>query len=104
MLEKLSFQPSVSALKALQPGDKAKSTGAADLGQSFGDMLNQALNQLNAQEKAVETLNQAFISGESVDTHQLMIQSEKLSLGLQLTVQVRNKAIEAYQEIMRMQM
>lgn len=104
MLEKMSFQPALSAIKALQPSDKAKETGAADLGQSFGQMLTQALNQLSTQEKAVESLNGAFIRGEPVDTHQLMIQSEKLTLGLQMTVQVRNKAIEAYQEIMRMQM
>ncbi|WP_438446942.1 flagellar hook-basal body complex protein FliE [Gorillibacterium sp. sgz5001074] len=104
MLEKMSFQPSVSALKILQPADKGKETGAAQVGQSFGDLLNQTLNQLSTQEKVVGELNGAFIRGESVDTHQLMIQSEKMSLGLQLTVQVRNKAIEAYQEIMRMQM
>jgi flagellar hook-basal body complex protein FliE len=104
MLEKLSFQPSATAIKSMQPADKGKETGAAQLGQSFGDMLNNALNSLGTQEKAVQDLNTQFISGESVDSHQLMINSEKLSLDLQMTVQVRNKVIEAYQEIMRMQM
>lgn len=106
MIEKMSFQPAATALKSLQPTDKTdvKETGAADLGKSFGEMLSNALSQLNTQEKSVESLNDQFIRGESVDAHELMINSERLSLGLQMTVQVRNKMIEAYQEIMRMQM
>jgi flagellar hook-basal body complex protein FliE len=102
MIEKIGLQPAAAALKAIQPAEK-KEVGAAELGKSFGDVLNNALTQLTVQEKSVEQLNGQFIRGESIDTHQLMINAEKLSLGLELTVQVRNKVIEAYQEIMRMQ-
>lgn len=103
MIEKIGAQPASAALKAAVLTDEKKTAGAAELGKSFGDMLNSALNKVTAQEKNVEQLNEMFIRGESVDTHQLMIHAEKLSLGLGLTVQVRNKVIEAYQEIMRMQ-
>ncbi|MNP17850.1 Flagellar hook-basal body complex protein FliE [compost metagenome] len=101
MIEKVGIQPA-SLLKPLQTDAKA-STGAAELGQSFGDMLNQAIGQLSAQEKTVEVLNDQFVRGDGVDAHQLTINAERLSLGLELTVQVRNKVIEAYQDIMRTQ-
>lgn len=101
MIEKIGIQPA-SLLKPLQTDAKA-SAGAADLGKSFGDMLNQAIGQLSAQEKNVEILNDQFVRGEGVDAHQLTINAERLSLGLELTVQVRNKVIEAYQDIMRTQ-
>lgn len=101
MIEKIGIQPA-SLLKPLQTDAKA-STGAADLTKSFGDMLNQAMGQLSAQEKTVEVLNDQFVRGDGVDAHQLTINAERLSLGLELTVQIRNKAIEAYQDIMRTQ-
>lgn len=100
-MEKITYSP-ITSIKPLQVASKQE-TGAADLEQSFSDLLNNAMNQLQTQEKAVEQLNGQFIRGESADVHSLMINSERLSLGLELTVQVRNKAIEAYQEIMRMQ-
>jgi flagellar hook-basal body complex protein FliE len=101
MITKIGMQPA-SFLKPIAAEDK-KETGAADLGKSFGDLLNNAMNQLASQEKVVETLNDQFVRGEAVDAHQLTINAERLSLGLDLTVQVRNKVIEAYQDIMRTQ-
>ena len=44
-----------------------------------------------------------MLTGKPVDLHQVMIAAEQAGLALQLTVQVRNKIIEAYQEISRMQ-
>jgi flagellar hook-basal body complex protein FliE len=91
------------AMNSIQPKEKA-STGAVDLSQQFGSFLNDAMTNLSTQETSVDQLNQRFISGDLPDVHQLMIASESATLGLELTVQVRNKVIEAYQEIMRMQM
>jgi len=78
-------------------------TSASDLANQFGQYLNDAMGKLNEQQATVDDLNQKFVKGELSDVHQLMIASEKASLGLQMTVQVRNKVVEAYQEIMRMQ-
>jgi flagellar hook-basal body complex protein FliE len=77
--------------------------GATDLAKSFGQFLNDQVSQLNNQSNEVDQLNNQFVQGKLSDVHQLMIASEKATLGLQLTVQVRNKVVEAYQEIMRMQ-
>jgi flagellar hook-basal body complex protein FliE len=78
-------------------------TGESEVAKSFGTFLNNAIDDLNEQQQTVDQLNQQFVKGELSDVHQLTIASEKASLGLQLAVQVRNKAVEAYQEIMRMQ-
>jgi len=83
---------------AAKAGDVSKVTG------SFGDFLENALQAVDNQEKQVRVLNEQFVTGQISDVHTLMIASEKAQLGLQLTVQVRNKVIEAYQEIMRTQL
>jgi len=74
-----------------------------ELAGSFSELLKGAIESLNAQEQEVHRLNEAFMRGEITDIHNLLIAAEKAHLGLELTVQVRNKAIEAYQEIMRIQ-
>lgn len=99
MIDKLSTANALSQVA----NSNGATPGAADVAKGFGDFLNNALNQLSTQETAVNTLNGQFVKGDATDVHQLMIQSERLSLGLELTVQVRNKIIEAYQDVMRMQ-
>jgi flagellar hook-basal body complex protein FliE len=94
--------PSAAAVNAAS--QNAGSKGAADVAGMFGSMLEQAISNLEQQEKNVRALNEGFVTGQGVDVHTLMIASEKAQLGLQLTVQVRNKVIEAYQEIMRTQL
>ncbi|MFC5448335.1 flagellar hook-basal body complex protein FliE [Paenibacillus aestuarii] len=101
MIDKISYSP-MNIMSPVKP--KASSgEGAADLGKQFGSFLNDAVNNLNDQQKQVDQLNESIIKGELSDVHQLTIASEKASLGLELTVQVRNKVLEAYQEMMRMQ-
>jgi flagellar hook-basal body complex protein FliE len=82
----------------------AKTGDVTKVTESFGDILENALQAVDNSEKQVRVLNEQFVTGQISDVHTLMIASEKAQLGLQLTVQVRNKAIEAYQEIMRTQL
>ncbi len=79
-------------------------TGASELSKQFGGFLTEAMDKLNEQQARVNSLDQQFVTGQTSDVHQLMIATEKASLGLELTVQIRNKAVEAYQEIMRTQL
>jgi flagellar hook-basal body complex protein FliE len=102
LIDKISYSP-LNIMSSVQPKDNS-GVGAADVGKQFGSFLNDALNNLNDQQIAVDQLNQSFVKGELSDVHQLTIASEKASIGLELTVQARNKILEAYQEIMRMQM
>ncbi|WP_338556722.1 flagellar hook-basal body complex protein FliE [Paenibacillus sp. KS-LC4] len=74
----------------------------AELTQTFSQFLNNAIESVSAQEQDVHKLNDKFLIGE-VDVSQVMIAGERAQLSLQLTSQIRNKVVEAYQEIMRMQ-
>lgn len=70
---------------------------------SFGEILSQAMNQVNnLQNQATDTSN-SFAAGQIEDIHQVMIASEKADVALQFTIQIRNKLLDAYHEIMRMQ-
>jgi len=87
-----------SASRASETGGVGQIAGA------FSDVLEKALQTVDAQEKQVRVLNEQFITGQISDVHTLVIAAEKAQLGMQLTVQVRNKMIEAYQDIMRTQL
>ncbi|MFD2670107.1 flagellar hook-basal body complex protein FliE [Marinicrinis sediminis] len=71
---------------------------------AFAGALEQAITNLNTQENKVNVLTDQFVRGDLTDVHQLTIAAQKASLGLELAVHVRNKAVEAYQEIMRTQL
>lgn len=101
MIEKSGFVP--LPLQSGEQGILKPNTGAAEITRRFGEFLNDAVQKLETQKAAVDQMNTQFAAGEPVDIHKLMIEAEKISLGLELTVQIRNKAIEAYQEIMRTQ-
>jgi len=80
------------------------STDSADNGTSFLDTLNEKLGEVNDKQLQSDTLTQAFIQGDNVDIHQVMISSEEAKQSLQMAIQVRNKLLEAFQEINRMQL
>lgn len=81
---------------------KAVSQTPAESMKNFGAYLSNALDSVAAQESNVQVMNQQFLLGQ-VSADEVMIASEQAMLSLQLTTQVRNKVIEAYQEIMRTQ-
>src|SRR3972149_1268400 len=71
---------------------------------SFGQYLKSALSNVEDLQVASNQSIELAGAGQGPDVHTVMIQAEKAKLALDLTVQIRNKAVEAYQEIMRMQM
>ena len=86
--------------KWLQPED-APSTDApyAD----FGAIVREVIGQVNDAQQHAADLAQRFARGEPVDEQTLVLAMERASLAFQLTLQVRNKVLEAYQEVMRLQ-
>jgi len=72
-------------------------------GPTFARFLQDALQQVNTLQKEADQAAVALASGNLDDLHNLLIKTEKAQLSLQLTVQVVNKAVEAYKEISRMQ-
>ncbi len=78
-------------------------TPAGDGKSSFADMLSDAINSVDSTMKTSDQNVQDFIAGKTENVHDVMISMQKAQLSFQLMVEVRNKAIETYQEISRMQ-
>lgn len=71
--------------------------------QSFGEMLKDALKKTNELQLESDKLNMALAAGRVEDISQVVVASQKAEIAIQLTLQLRNRAVSAYQEIMRMQ-
>jgi len=76
---------------------------AAQGGPGFSDLLKNAVESVNTMQHEAGRLEDAVANGENVNIHQAVIAGEKAGLSFQLLMQVRNKMIDAYQEVMRMQ-
>ena len=73
-------------------------------GTGFGEVLKDAISTVNELQKQSDQQIQKFMTGESQDLHTTVIAMQKADLSFQMMMQVRNKIVQAYQEIMRMQM
>jgi len=82
-------------------GSAVKRASRAD--QGFSDLLKNAVESVNSMQHEAGRLEDAVAKGENVNIHQAVIAGEKAGLSFQLLMQVRNKMVEAYQEVMRMQ-
>jgi flagellar hook-basal body complex protein FliE len=70
----------------------------------FGEKLKAAVDQVNNTQQTAGELTQAFVSGETdKNLHEVMISLQKADISFQSMIQVRNKLVTAYQEIMNMQ-
>ena len=99
MLEMRAMQ--VDAMARTKPA--AVTETAAASGPSFADMLGQAVGKVNETQQASNQLAKAFEIGQSgVDLTDVMIASQKASVSFQAMTQVRNKLVQAYQDIMQM--
>ena len=70
---------------------------------TFSQYMIDALKETNSLQHKADAMNAALAAGEVDDISQVVIAAQKAELSLQLTMQVRNKALSAYQELMRMQ-
>ena len=70
---------------------------------SFKDTLKNALSKTNELQLNSDNAMEKFVTGESDNLHELMIAVEEAKIALQFTIEVRNRVIEAYQELIRMQ-
>ncbi|SHM99896.1 flagellar hook-basal body complex protein FliE [Phytopseudomonas punonensis] len=97
MLEMRSMQAEAMVRKPAVA--EAQEAGAP----SFSDMLGQAVNKVSDTQQAASQLATAFEMGQSgVDLTDVMIASQKSSVSFQAMTQVRNKLVQAYQDIMQM--
>jgi flagellar hook-basal body complex protein FliE len=95
---------SVGALGGLSPVETAKKAAKpAGEGGDFGNVVVNALENLNALQSKSDNLAVKAATGDLSDVHDYMIASTEASLATEFTVAVRNRAVEAFNEIMRMQ-
>lgn len=91
--------PGISAIPSV-PGSGNNEQDSSKV--NFGQMLNKALDNVNQLQQNADNSTKLFMAGKIDDLHTMMIEGQKADLALQFTLQVRNKILDAYNEIMRM--
>ena len=82
------------------PGSLAATQPSGD---SFSSMLGKMVSEVNAQQNTASQSVAALQGGQNVPLHQAVVAMEEANVSFQLMVEVRNRLMDAYQEIMRMQ-
>lgn len=91
-----SIQSLSSVIKQGKTNNQVKSV-------DFKDLLMDSIQKVNADQLYAEKMDNALITGETDNIHEVMIASQKAELSLTFAVEVRNKILDAYKEIMRIQ-
>ena len=84
-------------------GAGASQGSTSTSGNGFGGMLSGALDKLDNLQQQASDASQQLATGQATDISQVTMQVENASLALQLAVEARNKAVDAYQDLFRMQ-
>jgi flagellar hook-basal body complex protein FliE len=88
---------SISALQSAAPNKGADATGG------FQSILSDAMDAASSTDAASQAGAQALLTGDVNNLSDIVIESEKADIALSLAVQIRNRVIDAYNEVMRMQ-
>jgi flagellar hook-basal body complex protein FliE len=99
ILEQNSALQKAAGLGAGQPGGIAPD-GAKGAG--FGDALKSALSEVNALQSKSSAVTEAYERGDTTDIAAVMLARQQASIGFEATLQVRNKLLAAYKDIMSM--
>ena len=79
-------------------------SNAEDSDIAFGDYLKKAVNKVNDLQIEAQEYKKLLATGDVDNLHSVMIAAEKANIALQLTMSIRSKVVDAYREIMRMQL
>jgi len=93
----------VTRIGQLPPLPAATPEVGAPKASSFGQVLKDSLSQVNALQREADTAIQGLAMGATGTLHDTMLAIQKAELSFKLMMQVRNKIVEAYQEVLRMQ-
>jgi flagellar hook-basal body complex protein FliE len=91
----------ISGAGAQKIGIPAGGTGGAPI--PFSELLTDAVGQVDQLEGQAHTAVAGLMTGSGVDVHQAMIATQKASMAFELALAVRNKAVQAYQQVLGMQ-
>ena len=94
---------STAALAGGKPADALSAPGAAG-GVDFAQTLKTAIDQVNQTQQGASVMAEKFAAGDSnTNLHEVMIELQKANVSFQEMIQVRNKLVSAYQDMMNMQ-
>ena len=94
----------IEAINALQaPTTQASHTAPGTAAPGFANWIEQEVSSLNTQLVTAEQGVQKVATGTAENLHEVMLQLEQARLAMQVASQVRSKVLEAYQDVMRMQ-
>lgn len=85
----------ISSTRSVQPSGPASA--------EFGNLLEMAIDKVEMSHNTAETAVNQFVSGEESEIHSTVMAVQRAELDFELALQVKNKVVSAYQEIMRMQ-
>jgi len=102
LIAQMQQMSKLAKVGASQPFDSTSATGGVS-GGAFGNLLTKAIDNVNSQQmEAGRLANQVEMGDGGVSLVKAMIASQKASVAFQATIQVRNKVVSAYQDIMNM--
>jgi flagellar hook-basal body complex protein FliE len=102
MVDEILFNP----LRPIQPPEQTSGTSLTGklTGPSFKEVLADTLNQVdNLQARAADAMRESFNPADPKAIHEVMLAVEEANIAFQFTMEVRNRLMEAYNEVMRMQ-
>lgn len=102
MMDELQVR-GVEASRIHQPVEVPYPSSIGKEGPGFGELLRGAIEAVNHMQHESGRLEDAVAKGENMNIHQAIIAGEKAGLSFRLMMQMRNKLLEAYQEVLRMQ-
>lgn len=94
---------SIVSPQSLTPTNKISTGETENFGGNFGSLVKDAVESIDSTQKSADQEIAKAVTGESPDLHRTIIALQTADLKFQLGLQVRNKLIGAYEEIMRMQ-
>jgi flagellar hook-basal body complex protein FliE len=89
-------------IRGLQELDLPRVAPGPPAGAGFSDTLRQAIESVDRLQRESETAQAAFAGGAEVDLHDVLIKVEEAELAFKTMMEIRNKLVDAYREIMRM--
>jgi flagellar hook-basal body complex protein FliE len=95
---------SLTALKPLDAPETLDSQSSSAAATPFQNVLNSAIQEVEGARSSANQSVENFLSGTGEDLHSTVLASQRADLEFQMFLQVRNKVVSAYQEIMKMQM
>ncbi len=89
-------------IENLDPGKLGQGASEGKAESSFTEIFSNMINSVNDLQSDAAGLQKAFMSGEPVELHEVMIKAQEAGIAMDLLLEVRNKMVNAYSELMRM--